>query len=72
MLQERLFDDNTDVAHAALSAIYKLSGTPGVLRQWQNERLPQFLREEIQLFLVSQGELALEADALALEREAQA
>jgi HEAT repeat protein len=70
MLQERLFDDNTDVAHAALSAIYKLSGTPGVLRQWQNERLPQFLREEIQLFLVSQGELALEADALELERDA--
>lgn len=56
ILHKRLFDENMEVAHAALTGVYRIGGMPALKDLLEIEELPRFLREEILDFLVLEAE----------------
>jgi HEAT repeat protein len=56
ILHKRLFDENMEVAHAALTGVFRIGGMPALKALLDIEQLPRFLREEILDFLVLESE----------------
>jgi len=56
ILHQRLFDENMEVAHAALTGVYRVGGMSALKGLLEIEELPRFLREEILDFLVLEAE----------------
>jgi HEAT repeat protein len=64
-LQAALFDEQMDVAHAALAGIYKIGGLSGIQALLELDELPHFLREEILDFILLDAEEPDDPDARA-------
>jgi HEAT repeat protein len=63
LLHQRLFDENMEVAHAALAVLYQIGGMPALKLLLDVEELPHFLREEILDFLIIEAEDPDEEDS---------
>jgi HEAT repeat protein len=50
-LQQCIFDEDDDVARAAVNAVYSLGGERAVKELLQRENLPQFIRDELEGYI---------------------
>ncbi len=53
-----VYDDNMDVAHAALVAVFRVGGAPALRSLLAQDTLPHFIRQEVLDFLVLQDDAA--------------